>query len=106
MATNLYPVARSGALAKPNGQELLAAVEQLSDAWTKLMTLRDAIIQEKDGAAGNATDYVTPAKLFGFTDVAGALDNGTVAMAAFTEIDSCRTAANAAVTQLCARLKQ
>lgn len=106
MATNLYPIARSGSLSRPNGLELLATIEQLSDAWQKLQALRTAIIQEKDGAAGNATDYVTPAKTFGFTTVAGAADDGTVALAAFTEIDACTTTAGAAVTQLCGRFKQ
>jgi hypothetical protein len=87
------------------GQELLAAIEQLSNGFAWYLRLRAAIIQEQDDVTGTDTAFVTPAKQFGFVDAAGALSSA-VAHAAFTELDAFNTTCASALTQLCARLKQ
>lgn len=104
MATALYKI-RTGATATNCGRELVSALEQLSDAHSRIERLRAAIIQEKDGTAGDATDFATPAIQFGFTDAGDAISS-SVAMAAFAEIDSFYGNCTAALTQLCARMKQ
>lgn len=87
MASNLYRIKR-GTGSTELGNRLLGALDQLSDAFSVIERLRAAIVQEKDGSAGDDTDYVTPATLFGFVAADGTTISSAVAHAAFGELDS------------------
>lgn len=104
MAANIYRI-RTGATATRSGARLLGALETLQEAFDQVKRERLAIIQEKDGAAGNASDYATPAAIYGFVDGSDAIQ-GSVAMAAFTELDSFVGNGAAALEQCCARFRQ
>jgi hypothetical protein len=104
MATNLFRV-RTGATATPSGRELLDTIETIAEAFSRLNRIFDAMTQQKDGAAGNATDFVTPAAVFGFVDAADALSSAT-ALAAYNEINSFIGNGGPSLKQCCAKLKQ
>lgn len=104
MPTSLYRI-RRGVTSTQVGNEFLGAIEQLANAFGALERIRAAMIQDKDGAVGDDTDWVTPATQFGFVDAAGNVSSA-VAHAAFNELDSFYGNGGPALTQFCARLKQ
>ena len=69
MASSLYRVQRTST----PGTDLLVTLNVINEAFAKLKLLRAAMIQQKDGSAGTAADYVTPAAVFGFVDSDNAL---------------------------------
>lgn len=101
MASSMYRVQRTST----PGTDLLVTLNTINEAFAKLKLLRAAMVQQKDGSAGNATDYVTPAAVFGFVDGNGAVSS-TVAKAAFEEIDSFVGNGGPSLEQCCARFKQ
>jgi hypothetical protein len=104
MASNLYRV-RTGTTATPMGRELLDTLEQIGDAFARLQRLFAAMTQERDGNAGNDTDFVTPAAVFGFTDASDTLSS-SVAHNAYEEINAFVGNGGPSLQQCCARLKQ
>jgi hypothetical protein len=96
---------RTGATATPSGRELLDTMETLAEAFARLERIFAAWTQQKDGAAGNATDHVTPAGMFGFVTSADILDSAT-ALAAYNEINSFIGNGGPSLKQACAKLKQ
>jgi hypothetical protein len=102
MAANLYRLDRSHPLAV----ELLACLQGISDNFAKLKNLRLAMIQDKDGATGTKTDYVTIAGLYGYLSATQQADDGTVALASFAEIDAFVSNGGPSLEQCCARHKQ
>ena len=101
MASSLYRVQRTST----PGTDLLVTLNVINEAFAKLKLLRAAMIQQKDGSAGTAADYVTPAAVFGFVDSDNALSS-TVAKAAFEELDSFVSNGGPSLEQCCARFKQ
>lgn len=97
MATAYFPMNQSPATTR--GRELLDDLETVNQAFSRLELHRAAIIQEKDGNAGDATDYVTPAVVYGFT-------SSTVAKNGFAELDSFISNCSAALKQCCAKFRQ
>lgn len=106
MASNLYRV-RTGSGSTASGRRLLDRVDNLWRAWTELVAERDAILQQRDADSDPdaPTDFDTSSKVYAFVDAADAISDDT-ALAAFLELDSCYGAANAAIIQLAARLRQ
>ena|ERR1051325_3729171 len=103
MAAAVYPVK------VPQSQqaaELLQLLATINDTYARLLTVRAAMIQEKDGSAGNATDYVTISKRFQFLNADGVTIDSTVAMNAFLELDTFVTNGGPSLQQCCARFKQ
>jgi hypothetical protein len=88
-----------------SGRELLDTLEQISDAFARLKRIRLAMIQQKDGSAGNATDFVTMAAVFGFVNESDAVTS-SVAQAAFAEIDSFVGNGGPSLEQCTSRFKQ
>lgn len=107
MASDLFKMHTSGASATVRGQRLRALMEQLDAVWRDIESEFDALTQEKDGSAGDETDYITPTAVFGFDDGGGTV--GTTAEAAYAELNSILNGSGAhaaAIKQACARFKQ
>ena len=105
MAAEIFRVIPSKAFSGTLGPQLLNVVENLNQSFAQLLLLRAAMIQEKDGTAGDDTDWVTAAATFGFVDSGGNLSSA-VAHAAFNEIDSMQNTCGASLQQMCARFRQ
>jgi len=85
--------------------QLLNVLENINQSFAQLLTIRAAMIQQKDGTSGTASDWVTMSTLFGFVDNTDTISS-TVAMNAFTAIDSFNTSGGPSLTQCCAQFKQ
>ncbi len=106
MAATIFRINPSKAFSGTLGPQLLNAIENLNQSFAQLLLLRAALIQQKDGSAGDDTDYVTPAAIFGFVGSDGLTLSSTTAHAAFSEIDSMVAACTASLQQMAARFKQ
>jgi hypothetical protein len=104
MASALYHV-RTDSTQTASGRELLDVLNQINQLFGRLTTIRAAMIQQKDGSSGTATDYVTMATVFGIVDASNTISS-TVAQSAFAEIDSFYGNGGPSLTQCCARFKQ
>jgi|SRR6266853_2889980 len=106
MASNHFQV-RQGSTATASGRELLDTLETIGDAFGRLKRIFDAMTQQKDGATGTATDYVTPANIFGVTTsvTVDTLDS-TVMQNAYNEINAFIGNGGPSLTQCCAKFKQ
>ena len=108
MASNFFPIDQSAA-ATPQGRALLQALSDLLNAHQRILAAHDAMVQEAAGQVpGTAANCDQVVKNFGFlanTSNAATTANDTAA-AAFTEIDSYKTTASAALTQMCSKFQQ
>lgn len=104
MATSLYRIRTTTAATAP-GRELLDVLESLGDNFARLKRIFAAMTQEKDGNAGDATDFVTPATTFGYVDGSNAITS-SVAKASYDEINSFIGNGGPSLEQCCARHKQ
>ena len=101
MPTNLYRV-RTGSNATPSGRRLLDKITLLRRAFADVEEERDAMVQQKDGTANDATDHVTQSTLYGFVDSSDVISS-SVARASFLELDAAVQAIDDAIKQLAAR---
>lgn len=105
MATSLIPMA-TGSGQTQLGREQLDSLETLSVAWANVKRLFAAHTQQKDGSAGDATDHVTPATVFGYLDAPGGSVSSATAKAAYDEVNSMIGNAGPSLEQCCAKFKQ
>jgi len=104
MASNLYRI-RTGSTGTMSGRELIDTMETLASAYATIRRINLAMVQQKDGTTGTATDYLTTSEIFGFVTETDALSSD-VARVAFLELDSMIQAIGPALEQACSRFKQ
>lgn len=78
-------------------RDLMDTLRSLRAAWDAYQNVRGCLVNQKDGSADNATDFVTIAANYGYTASNGATVSAN-ARASFLEIDTAFTAADAAIT--------
>jgi hypothetical protein len=100
MATQIYRI-RLDVNGTNLGRELVDTMETLSESFSRLERLFDAMTQQKDGATGTDTDFETPALLFGFIDETNVV-SASVASAAYAELNSVIGNAGPVLEQACA----
>lgn len=105
MAAQNFRIDLAKAVSPNIAGQLLNTLETINQAFAQLLTIRAAMIQEKDGTSGTATDWVTVSNMFGFVDNTDAISS-TVAMNAFTAIDTFNTSGGPSLQQCCAQFKQ
>lgn len=108
MSAQIFRVNPSKAFSGTLGPQLLNAIENLNQSYAVLLTLRAAMIQQKDANTGGDpdSDYATIAATFGFVGSDGTTLSNAVAHQAFLEIDSMVGNGGPSLTQLAARFKQ
>jgi len=107
MAANNFKVNPQVALSMTSATRLLNLLDQINRSFAELKLERLAMIQQKDGTAGDETDWVTMSKMYGFVTIATPnTPSEVVAEAAFAELDSFVGNAAASLEQCCARFHQ
>jgi hypothetical protein len=86
--------------------QLLNVLENLNQSFVQLQLIRAAMIQQRDSSLGTSADWVTMSQCFGFVDPVLDTISSTIAMSAFTAIDSMNTTCASSLQQTCAQFKQ